>query len=104
MPSCEELVAERPLLVGPSVFHCPYCGHQWQRGGHKEGFVKAGAFRHVSGCRQVLLFEKGYVQGQWVDGAQLAIAVAKAHPKQVLSAKTTKRARARSGLLPRLPN
>lgn len=99
----DELGVDAVLVVTPVHFVCPYCSAGWPRGGHKEGFVKAGAFRHVSGCRAVVMFDMGFVPDRWVDGKQLAVPVTAAHPKITKSIKRIKRARSRDGLSPVRP-
>lgn len=47
--------------IGVTIFRCPYCAKTWPRGGKKEGFVKSGAYSHVTGCRDILLWLMGYV-------------------------------------------
>lgn len=69
----------RGLGISPAHFICPYCRHAWLRGGHKEGFVKAAANNHVAGCREIVLFEAGYVMGpRW--GTVIPISEAEALP------------------------
>jgi len=99
----DELVVDAALVVTPIHFVCPYCGAGWLRGGHKEGFVKAGAFRHVSGCRAVVMFDMGFVPDRWADGNQLAVPATTAHPNVVKGIKRIKRARSRAGLFPARP-
>lgn len=96
----EELIVDAVLKVTPIHFVCPYCGGWWLRGGHKEGFVKAGAFRHVSSCRAVVMFDMGFVPDRWVDGKQLAVPVATANENMVKSIQRIKRARTKAGLSP----
>lgn len=43
------------------VFRCSLCGKKWERGGHKEGFVKSAARTHVGGCRDIVLWNAGWV-------------------------------------------
>lgn len=72
----------RGLAVGFSVFRCPFCGKTWDRGGHKEGFVKASALRHVYNCWQVGLFLRGYVVGQWRRGGETVMTIAEAKERE----------------------
>jgi len=65
---CEQIVERKPLTIYADSFECPYCGREWQRGGHKEGFVKSAATRHVFGCWELALFEKGYCLGEYPRG------------------------------------
>lgn len=101
--SCEQVIPEKKLRAFIDVFQCPYCGMQWERGGKKEGFVKAGAFRHVAGCRNVLLFERGYVPGMWVEGRQLAVPLAEASAKSIQCIRATQRSRIKTGFAPTSP-
>jgi hypothetical protein len=107
MPSfktCDQVVPDQVLLVLPHTFQCPFCGANWERGGHKEGFVKASAFRHVAGCRAVVLLDKGYLADLWTSQGQIAVPVADAHPKLVKAVKLIKRARTKAGLVPTVSN
>ncbi len=61
MITYNDVVPDRMLGLHASFFRCPYCGNQWQRGGKREGFLKAGASRHVRACREFLLFRAGYL-------------------------------------------
>lgn len=47
------------LVITPDVFACPYCRKRWERGGKKEGFVKAAAHSHVHTCFEVSLYRVG---------------------------------------------
>lgn len=49
----------RGLVINAGEFRCPYCDKRWERGGHKEGFVKAAASSHVITCFEVDLFKRG---------------------------------------------
>lgn len=57
-----KIVPRRALRIFIPVFSCPYCGRQWNRGGQKEGFVKAGATLHVESCYEILLWQAGYLE------------------------------------------
>lgn len=59
------VVPYRSLVVSYGIFRCPYCGRSWNRGGHKEGFVKAAAMNHVAMCHEILLWHAGYVMTRW---------------------------------------
>jgi hypothetical protein len=48
------------LRIGYAHFWCPYCKKLWERGGHKEGFVKVAATRHVYTCYEAKLYLAGY--------------------------------------------
>jgi hypothetical protein len=102
--TCDQLMPIVRLVELPHAFVCQYCGTQWARGGSKEGFVKAGASRHVTGCQKVLLLEKGYVADKWIAEGQTAVPIADAQPKVVQAVKLLKRSRARSGLAPVINN
>lgn len=54
------IVPNRLLEVHHGIFRCPYCGRTWDRGGHKEGFVKAAANNHVAMCYEILVWLAGY--------------------------------------------
>lgn len=72
----------RGLAIGRTTFWCPYCEKTWERGGHKEGFVKASASRHVYNCWQVGLFLRGYVVGQWRRGGDTAMTIVEAEKRE----------------------
>ena len=75
----ETIVGTHVLRIWPTWFACPYCKHTWMRGGHKEGFVKSAATNHVAACREIVLFQRGYVQGpEW--GTVIPIKQAEALP------------------------
>jgi hypothetical protein len=69
------------LGVGSSWFRCRHCGKTWERGGHKEGFVKASASRHAFGCWEVGLFLRGYLLGEYRPGGETAIPIRTARNK-----------------------
>lgn len=60
-----DLVQQRGLQIYSSFFACPYCFHQQPRGGHAEGFRKSGMNNHVAACREILLFQKGYLVSRY---------------------------------------
>lgn len=102
----EDLVPRQMLLVSRSWFRCPYCDHVWDRGGRKEGFVKARAQSHVYGCWEVCLFLLGYTIGDYVrnrgltlGGRQKAVPIADSHPRIVRSTSALMRRRKRAGTL-----
>jgi hypothetical protein len=91
-------LAPRYLRIEPDVFYCPYCQKTWDRGGHKEGFVKASALRHVHGCWEVFLYKEGYLNGGWEKGKIKLYDVSEAgqfHPSFLRNVKSTVRRRAR---------
>lgn len=100
---CDQVVPERRLLVSTHYFVCPYCGKHWECGGHKEGFSKAGAMRHVFGCWEVLLLENGYLVGNITPGGNEALSVDCAPLKMMRSVKALARSRAKAGLIPVSP-
>lgn len=63
MIETEQILRDPGLRIGRLYFSCPYCGRDWLRGGHKEGFVKSAATNHVAGCKEIVLFQAGYVMG-----------------------------------------
>lgn len=69
---CDKVLPRRHLQVGSGSFWCPYCERSWDRGGHKEGFVKVAARRHVFGCYEIALFQAGYVRGDYTDDGEIA--------------------------------
>lgn len=97
---CDLLVPNLHLVVAPSLFVCPYCQETWMRGGKKEGFVKSGAYRHVHGCRLVLIYDAGYIPDRWIDGQQIALPVAISDPELVKSMKRIKHSRSKAGRFP----
>jgi len=58
------------LLLTVDGCKCPICGKAWQLLGRGQGFVKAGAFRHVSACFSAQLAERGLQLGKWDDDRQ----------------------------------
>lgn len=56
-----KVIPKKTLVIALTQFMCPYCEKCWYRGGHKEGFVKSSAMRHVYGCWEVALYMRGYV-------------------------------------------
>ncbi len=127
MKLCTDIVPKRGLRIYHDSFECPYCGHFVYRGGHAEGFRKSGMSNHVFVCWQILLFQAGYVVGNYVsaeapedatdprqsdDGrcGEEAVPIgdmkAKAwfDPKRVIRAlKANVRSRVRAGLTPKVP-
>lgn len=97
---CTDIVPQRYIQVSDHWFQCPYCGLAWERGGKREGFVKAGAMRHVFGCWTVLLLNAGYTTGKATVGGYRAEPVSESHPKIVQSVKAIAKARQKAGLTP----
>lgn len=64
---CSAIVPRRGVSIGASIFWCSYCGKSWPRGGGREGFVKSAAMSHVAQCYHVLLFQAGYIQGDYIE-------------------------------------
>lgn len=84
------------LKICPTFFYCPLCQKQWDRGGHKEGFVKASAHRHVHVCWEIELFKRGYTIGpDTVESGEEAIPIARSHPRMVRAIKANIRRRRR---------
>jgi hypothetical protein len=107
---CRDIVPWFALHVGSSTFWCPYCERTWERGGHKEGFVKAGAQRHVHSCWEILLFQRGYTIGEYRSrGGQMATPLAKLdgsepwHKSWIRSIKASIARRRREGFVPKMP-
>lgn len=101
----EQILQPRGLQVWSATFRCPYCGLRWLRGGHKEGFVKSGANNHVAACKEIVLYQAGYVSGpEW--GTVIPVVEAQALPhwprwrRQILGLIASRR---RAGLKPRRP-
>jgi hypothetical protein len=87
---------------------CPWCEFSWVRGGHKEGFVKARAYAHVSTCHEIILFQMGYLKTNWKDVGTRSMQVAEKidltidyHRRIVRLVKTNLRRRTRQGFTPR---
>lgn len=101
----ERIVSVRELQISASIFRCPYCGQSWDRGGHKEGFVKSAASNHVVGCREIVLFYRGYVQGpEWGTVQLIKDAEKLAHwPRWRRQIKALINRRTRAGLTPKNP-
>jgi hypothetical protein len=72
---CNDILPRRGLIVGALEFRCPWCGRAWERGGHREGFVKSGANNHVYTCWEILLWQRGYAPGEWAMKGQKAVAI-----------------------------
>jgi hypothetical protein len=70
---CESLVPKRHLIRRPSEFVCPYCGLSWRRGGYAEGFRKASGTWHVTVCWEILVFQAGYLVGDWHGGGRRTV-------------------------------
>ena len=106
---CNDLVPKLGLIVSSSRFLCPYCHKAWERGGHKEGFVKSGASNHVFTCYELLLWRLGYLIGNYVvrRGTSLALPIIdKTIPgrKETLSnLRAAWRKRQLAGMLPEIP-
>lgn len=62
---CESKVPKRLMIRRVGHFVCPYCGLSWPRGGHAEGFRKANAASHVHGCWEILVYQAGFLIGEW---------------------------------------
>ncbi len=95
---------KQSLLVGDFVFWCPFCEKTWDRGGSKEGFVKSAAQAHVGGCRDVVLWNLGYV-GTWCDDDLQSIEDVKAEewfPRWRRNTLAMMASRRKAGLEPRL--
>jgi hypothetical protein len=120
LPKIEDIIPVRILYRTGTYFWCPYCDTSWLRGGGKEGFVKAAASNHVAACRDVVLFDAGYLPALHPHyGRAIPIAAALAdtrlpHPRSKQTngdwykrtrrmIMATKAARKRAGLTPRKP-
>lgn len=60
-----DYVRTPPLRQHPNALVCPICGKTWLRDGRGQGFVKAGAFRHVVACWRNALASQGLAIGKW---------------------------------------
>ena len=103
-----KILPYRPILVGEVHFFCPYCKKSWERGGHKEGFVKSAAKRHVYACWEIVLFNAGYValNRGFSDGRPPvleAVPVLLAEARHVLALRAMIRQRRKQGLNPTYP-
>lgn len=103
-----KLLPDRPLLLSDYTMRCPWCDFSWVRGGHKEGFVKARAFAHVSVCHEIILFGMGFVKLGWKDVGNKSMQVAERvdlnndhHRRIVRLVKANARRRKRAGFTPR---
>lgn len=95
---------ERHLGIFAGYFYCPYCQKLWWRGGHKEGFVKAAATRHVSGCWTVLVYVRhAIIPMGWEHGRQKFMSEYQAakYPHILKSIKALVRKRKKDGYDPR---
>jgi hypothetical protein len=107
----EQILRERHLQISALTFWCPYCRKHWDRGGHKEGFVKSGASNHVALCYEIVLFNLGYILGPWLGtqlgGERSALPIAEASEpwmkRNIRSVRAGMRSRERHGLTPRVP-
>lgn len=59
-----------PMLLTGTGCKCPVCGREWQLHGQGQGFVKAGAWRHISACYAKTLADRGVQLGMWDDEKQ----------------------------------
>jgi hypothetical protein len=96
-----DIEPRRMLKVWWTQFQCPYCNHTWERGGHKEGFVKSAANNHVAGCWELLLFDAGWTFGAWLQKGQTVVPLAKATPAHRRALMALHQRRKRSGNYPR---
>lgn len=127
MKLCTDIVPKLGMRRYSDRFVCPYCGNYVLRGGHAEGFRKSGLANHVFVCWEILLFQAGYVVGNYVqaeapqersdspqsdDGraGEEAVPIAEMaargwfDPRRVVrQLKANIRSRARAGLTPRVP-
>lgn len=46
---------------------CPVCGRSWTLEGQGQGFVKAGAWRHISACYVKQLASRNLQMGKWIE-------------------------------------
>lgn len=58
------------LIQGRDRWRCPLCERTWPREGGAQGFVKAGARRHVSACWEKKLLAHGLKMGAWSNRQQ----------------------------------
>lgn len=111
MKLCQDVLPFQGLRHSGSSFWCPYCERTWERGGHKEGFVKASASRHVYGCWAVGLYLRGYMIGNYtrrgdqalpLDKAKQQIRDGRIHPRYLRAVKAAVAQRRRDGTLDKL--
>lgn len=105
----EDVYPRYGVRVSTFEFRCPYCDRRFERGGHKEGFVKSGASNHVFTCWTVGLFLRGYMLGHApIRGGQRAIRVetiekktraGEIHPNYLRAIKAAVAKRRRDGVL-----
>ncbi len=127
MRLCTDVVPKLGMKRYAGSFECPYCGNYVRRGGGGEGFRKSGLANHVFVCWEILLFQAGYVVGNYVqaeapelntdspqsdDGrsGEEAVPIGEMaargwhDPERVIrQLKANIRSRARAGLTPRAP-
>lgn len=53
------------MLMTTSGCKCPICGKHWVLHGKGQGFVKAGAWKHISACYIKQLASRGLQIGKW---------------------------------------
>jgi len=61
LKAASTIFPDLPLVLRSGYFECPHCLRTWERGGHKEEFVKVAARTHVLGCWKVGLYLRGFV-------------------------------------------
>jgi len=101
---CDKVMPRRLLNIRGWHFICPYCSFAWERGGHKEGFVKAAAARHVYTCYTIVLFQAGFVEGNYTDNGSIAEpfdAKSDYHARIARSVKSSLARRVKAGFQPK---
>jgi len=78
MPAVESAAeyADWPKMLITSLgCKCPMCGKEWVLHGQGQGFVKAGAFKHIAACFEKKLAGRGLKVGKWNDEKQAHLLV-----------------------------
>lgn len=104
----KDIVPELGLQRSTHHFWCPYCQRTWERGGHKEGFVKSSATNHVALCWEILLYVNGFAIGGWGDYGRLAVTLEEIRKQPYAkrwerALKAGMRSRTKLGCTPRMP-
>lgn len=103
-----DIVPERYLIRGHGWFYCPYCAAEWRRGGTAEGFRKAAATNHVAACYEIVLLDKGYVLGPFLNtrgrtATPITGPLLDWQRRNLRMVRALKRRRAKAGLVPKMP-
>lgn len=60
----------RLIKLASGELECPICQRQWDQWGRGQGFVKAGASKHLTACFDKQLAARGLQMGYWVEEKQ----------------------------------